>query len=353
MFRLQPVRILLESGQRDAGRAGGEHAGIGVDQLRRAIAHDNLFRMYVGIACRQLGVDPHAGRVFRQQRVEIGLDFLFQPFVREIGIHQIAEIQQHRETPVASEAATVERERLIAFREERLGVVQVLLVVDLVPFLRTDYQGFQVRLVQERDDLQYLLIVFVIAQGLAVSHKERDIFVAREVLAELVDINRLVIGILTVELECLLGDEIGNAVLLVERDDGAVHPALILGNHRQVGGRVVYQSWQDTVGEDQVRLEQDRLILHEELFRQVERVDVVCLVVDRVRDVDDGRVMDLVAQQISHFLAFVANHDDDSFQGKAFQLSDHAFDQGLFVHFDHALRVLAGQLAKALTHSCR
>ena len=353
MLRFQPVGILLERRQRDTGRAGGEHTGVGVDQLRRAIAHDNLFRMYVGITGRQLGVDPHAGRVFRQQRVEIGLDLLFQPLVREIGVHQIAEIQQHRETPVASEAATVERERLIALREERLGVVQVLLVVDLVPLLGPDNQGFQVRFVQERDHLQNLLIIFIIAQGLAVSHKERDIFVAREFLAELIDIDRLIVGILLVELECLLGDEIGNAVFLVERDNGTVHPALIFGDNRQVGSRVVHQSRQDTVGKDQVRLEQDRLILHEEFFRQVERVDVVCLVVDRVRDVDDGRVMDLVAQQISHFLAFVANHDDDSFQGKAFQLSDHAFDQGLFVHFDHALRVLAGQLAKALTHSCR
>lgn len=88
-------------------------------------------------------------------------------------------------------AVVIAAHHLLVLGKERLGNVKVLHVVNLIPFLVSNRKRLKVRIVEQRYHAQHLLIIFVVAQGLAVSIEERNILTARKLTAELIDVYRL------------------------------------------------------------------------------------------------------------------------------------------------------------------
>ena len=105
------------------------------------------------------GVDLHARGVFRQQGIEIAAQLVLHALGGEIGIHQIAEIEHLGESPETAIATIVFTDNILIVGKEGLGDVEILLVVDLIPFLVPDGQRLHVVTVQQGDDTQHVLVV--------------------------------------------------------------------------------------------------------------------------------------------------------------------------------------------------
>ena len=91
---------------------------------------------------------------------------------------------------------------------------------------------------------------------MAVGLQEWDIVRLSEVLAEFVDVYGLEVALNIGVAEFILRDEALYALLLVERHDGAIHPALILIHKREVGIWLLDNASQHAWLEDEVRLQE-------------------------------------------------------------------------------------------------
>ena len=177
------IWIFLERRTDEAGLSSTpvrEGLGVGLhqyfDEFGSTIArHDIGFTDAKALAGNQR-VDLHAGRVFRQQCVEIGPQFVLHPATGEVGIYQIAEVQQLWESPETAIPSVIFAQHVLLVGKQCLGNVQILLVINLVPFLLTNGQGFHVVIVEQRNDAQHVLVVLVVAHSLGVGIKEGHVF---------------------------------------------------------------------------------------------------------------------------------------------------------------------------------
>ena len=150
---------------------------------------------------------------------------------------------------------------LIAFGKDGLGNIQILHIIYLIPFFITYIQRLQVGVVKQGDDTQHLLIVFVVAQGMAVGIKERHVFLLSELLGELIDVDRLVILIDILITESFLWHKVHDVAFVVYPHHRAVHPRLIFGHQCQIGVRISKNHLEEAVAENQVTLDEQRIVL--------------------------------------------------------------------------------------------
>ena len=183
---------------------------------------------------------------------------------------------------MASIAIVKAVQHLVVLSKNGLGNVQILHVVNLVPFLVADGQSLQVNGVDEGNDTQHLFVVFVVAHSEAVGIKEGYILVLRELARELIDVYRLVVLVDLLIIKGLLRHEVHDVAVLVDGYHRAVHPAFIFRYEGKVGIRIVYNHRNQTIVENQVALNEQRIVFLKLVFYQSQRIDVVGLVVDRI-----------------------------------------------------------------------
>ena len=172
----------------------------------------------------------------------------------------MAEVQQVRESPVSAVSSEIAGIFPVIVREERGRNVEILYVIYFVPFQFIDRQGFKRGVVQQCQNPQHLLIVFIVAHHLAVCIQERHILVPAELFAEFVDVHRFPVRVDVLVAECLLRDEIHDVPVLVYADHGPVHPAFVFCDQRQVLVRMVYEQVNDFLVEYQVGFQQNRVL---------------------------------------------------------------------------------------------
>lgn len=174
-IRGRPVGIFLKGGVDDAHfpfHAGHER----LDEFRRAIADADVFLADAEVFCGQQAVDPHAGRVFPHQVLKVRLEFGHEALVGEVWIDQVAEIPDAWVAPVAAVPGLHQAQVFLpVWCEHGSRYVQILDVVYFIPCFAAETQGLDFRFVQQGDDPQHLLVIFVVAQGFAVSGEEGDV----------------------------------------------------------------------------------------------------------------------------------------------------------------------------------
>ena len=289
-----------------------------LDEFGGAVAWHDVVLPHAEAFARQQRVDVHARGVLREQRVEVGAHFVEHAGRGEVGVHQVAEVGHVGEAPVAPVASHVLLQLLVAFGKECVGNVEVLNVVNFVPLAVAHGQRLEFALVEEGDDAQHLLVVFVVAQRLAVSFEERHVFVACKVAAELVDVHRFVVAVGVFVFEGFLGHEVHNVAVLVDAHHGAVHPRLVFRHQREVGVGVVEYEAKHVLVEDKVALDEQRVVLLQLLLGQGERVDVVGFVVDGVVHIlNVQHVVVALSNVVLEFLSLVAHHYHHALQREA------------------------------------
>ena len=325
-----------------------------LDQLCRAVARHDVGLAHPEALAGQERVHLHARGIFRQQRVEVGPQFIFHPAAGEVGVHQIAVVEHLWESPESAVAAVVFADDVLLVGEEGLGDVQVLLVVDLVPLLLSDGQGLQVVAAEQREDAQHVLVVFVQSDGLRVGVEEGHVFLAEEVLAELIDVDRLVVTAGVGIVEGRLRDEVDDVLFVVDLHHRAVHPTFVFGHQSQIGVGVLQDHRDQTVAEDEVALQQQRVVLLQPVLDDRQRVDVVRLVVDGVLgEFYLQPPVIAVADILAQLAALVAHHDDDPLEPLLLQLPEQPVDEPHTVHRDHTLRVVPRIFSQSAAHAGR
>ena len=172
---MRSVGVFLKSGQTHSDSAvRAFHNGL--DKFGGSVSYADISAVQTEKPFCQHGIDLHPGRILSEKSAEICSHLILHPLRREIWIHQIAEVQHVRKSPIASVPAIVLGQSGPVFREQGFRNVQVLYVVYLVPLLSVEHQSLELRIVQQGYDLQHLLVIFVIAQRLAVGLQERHIF---------------------------------------------------------------------------------------------------------------------------------------------------------------------------------
>lgn len=190
-IRGRPVGIFLKGGVDDAHfpfHAGHER----LDEFRRAIADADVFLADAEVFCGQQAVDPHAGRVFPHQVLKVRLEFGHEALVGEVWIDQVAEIPDAWVAPVAAVPGLHQAQVFLpVWCEHGSRYVQILDVVYFIPCFAAETQGLDFRFVQQGDDPQHLLVIFVVAQGFAVSGEEGDVVGTGEIPVEFVNVDGL------------------------------------------------------------------------------------------------------------------------------------------------------------------
>ena len=351
LLRVAAVGVLLKGGASHADVAHNVLHQV-LDKFGGAVAHNDVVLMDVEVLSRQQAVDRHTRGVLADDGVKRSLDLVEQTLRREVRIHQVAEILHVRITPVAA-VATRHRAPLSfrAFGEHTLGDVEVLNVVDLIPFLARERERLESSVAQQSDNPEHLLVVLVATQGGAVGVEERHILRSRELAAKLVDIHRLVVvGDVAVS-KLLLVEEVDDILILVEGHHRAVHPALILVHQSQVRARVSKQLFHHATLIDKVRLQQQRVVLNHIVASQVKRVNVVGFVIDRVVDIDNFGALVVVADILHHLVAIVTYDDDDPIEVESRQTVERAVDETHAVDFQHTFSVILSQFTKTTAHT--
>ena len=261
------------------------------------------------ILARQQGIHRHAAGILRQEHVKVGPHLFAHALGREKRIDKVAEVKHLGKTPVAAIADLILAELVLLGREYSLGDVLVLDVIDLVPRLVTDGQGLEIGLIQQRDDAQHLLVVLVVAHHLAVGVEKRHIDPGRKLLAEFVNVHRLVVGIDLRVAEGFPGHKIHDIVLLVDADHRAVHPGFIFGHQSQIGERIVEDHGKQAVIKNQVTLDEQRVVLHHLVLDQRQRIDVVGLVIDGILSIFNLQPpLITVTDVVDELLAFITHY---------------------------------------------
>ena len=103
-----------------------------------------------------------------------------------------------------------------------------------------------------------------------------------ELLAELIDVDGLVIRVDIVVVKGVLRYEVHDVLVVVKAYHRAVHPCLVLGNEGKVRVGGVDNHGNHVVAEDEVALNEQRVVLLQLVLDNSQRVDVVGLVVDGI-----------------------------------------------------------------------
>ena len=206
-------------------------------------------------------------------------------------------------------------------------------------------------IVQQGDHLQHLLIVFVVAKSLAVSLQKRHIVGDGKFTAEFVDIYGFIVGMNVAETKVLSGQKFGDVVLLIQKDDGSVHPAL-KGSHQGQGWVGVI----DDLGEklllkDQIGFQKQSIVLQKIILCQVERIDVVGGIIDRIFQKNHRGMYGESSDKGAQLLPLVTGHKDNLFETIAVQLTQHTLNHRHTIDGNHALGLVFRQLFQTPAHS--
>ena len=166
--------------------------------------------------------------------------------------------------------------------KDGLGDVEVLLVVNLIPFLVADGQRLHVVAVEHGDDTQHVLVVLVVAHRLRVGIEEGHVLMLQELTAELIDVDGLVIAVHIGIVEGFFRDEVHDVLVFVQPYHCTVHPRLVLCHQCEIGVGIVEEHREQTVAEDEVALDEQRVVFLQFVLHDRERIDVVRLVVDGI-----------------------------------------------------------------------
>ena len=166
--------------------------------------------------------------------------------------------------------------------------------------------------VQERYDAQHIFVVFVVAYSLGIGFEERHILRLRELPAELIDIDRLIVIIRLVIVEGSLRYEVDDIVLAVYSHHRSIHPCLVLGDEGEVGVGIVCQEFEHAVVKDQVALNEQCVVFLQFVLRKGQRIDIVGLVVDGIFDIFDLQLPIIsVAYVVDEVLSLITYYDDN------------------------------------------
>ena len=205
--------------------------------------------------------------------------------------------------------------------------------------------------VEKRDDAQHILVIFIVAHRLGVSLKERHIFRLCKLFGEFVDVHRLVVLVHILVVERSFRHKVHDIILAVDTHHRAVHPRFILRHQRQVGERIVHQFGEQRIVENQVALNQQRVVGLQLLLRQCQRVDIVGFFVHGIVDVFYLQPLVFRAQIVHQFLPFVAHHNHHAREVQLRELVERTVDKRRTVHLHHALRVAFSVFAEAFAHA--
>ena len=235
--------------------------------------------------------------------------------------------------------------------EQGLGDVQILDVVDLVPEPAAHVDRPQGPAVDERQDLEDFLVVFVQALGPDIDVQEGEELVPAEILRQLVNVDRLVVmGQVGLD-HLLLAEEAGDVVVVLQAGDRPVHPRHKPGDDGRVGRGMAEAIGDDRRLENQVAFQEEGILGLHRLAGQQKRIDVVRPGVIGVVNVGNGHAGAGSADDGPQLLGSVAGDDHglaDSLGRQGFQ---GMFDQALSSDLDHALGRVPGQGAQPLAHS--
>ena len=123
-----------------------------------------------------------------------------------------------------------------------------------------DGQCLHIVAVEHGDDAQHVLVVLVVAHCLRVGIKEGHILMLQELTAELIDVDGLVIAVHIGIVEGLFRDEVHDVLVFVQPYHRTVHPRLVLCHQSKVGVGIVEEHGEQTVAEDEVALDEQRIV---------------------------------------------------------------------------------------------
>ena len=154
--------------------------------------------------------------------------------------------------------------------------------------------------------------------------------------------------------EGLLGYEVHDVIVSVDAHHRSVHPALVLCHEGKVGIRVLQDHGEQTVGEDQVALDEQCVVFLQPFLSQPERVDVIGFVIYRVFHVFNGQLVGIARTYVAlQVLCLIAHHDNHATQFQVAQLMEQSVNESYAVYRDHALRVVLSIFAESAAHSRR
>ena len=149
-----------------------------------------------------------------------------------------------REPPVATVSCSIHGQALFIGRKNSTGDVQVLCIVNFIPPLVADVEGFHLHTVERRNHSQHLLIVIIVAHHLAVGCKEGHIHLPEKVLAELVDVDCFVIMTHLGIIERLARNKAHDIVIGINAHHRTIHPGLVLSHQRHIGVGIAHNHWE-------------------------------------------------------------------------------------------------------------
>ena len=123
--------------------------------------------------------------------------------------------------------------------------------------------------------------------------------------------------------EGFLRHEVHNVVIAIHPYHRTVHPCLVFGNEGKVGVGVVENHSEQLVAENEVALDEQRVVFSHLLLHHRQGIDIVGLVVNGVLGIFDVEASVVsVADILAQFIAFVTHHDDDASERQRGKLTE-------------------------------
>ena len=334
--RVAAVGVLLKGGAHDA-KGAGQLLHEYLYQLGGSVAGNDIVLADSPALAGEQGIDFHAGGILGNKGAETGFQLINDARLIKIGIDQIAIVEHLGKTPKATVATIVFAENVILAGKESLGYVEVLLVINLIPFLAVHGKSLKVAGVKKSEDAQHILVILIAAHHLGIGLKERHIFLLRELTREFIDINSLIITAAVAVVKIGLGYEIDNVVVLVKTHHCSVHPALILSYESKVGTGIAEKHMEKARLKDEVALQEDRVVVLQILLGKGKGVDIVCLVVNGIVDILYADPARTAVDMADELIAFISYHYDHAAEIELCQLVKHTVDKRCTIDWHHAL----------------
>ena len=167
--------------------------------------------------------------------------------------------------------------------------------------------------VQQGDDAQHILVILIITHGLCVGIEERHILLLQELTTELINVHRLEIAIHISIIEGLLRDEVHDVLVFIQSDHRTIHPGLILSHKCQIRIGILENHREKAVAEDEVALNEQRIIFLQLILHHRQRVNIIGFVVNRVLGIYNIQSPVITMTDIVYqFLSLIAYNYDNT-----------------------------------------
>ena len=120
--------------------------------------------------------------------------FLHEALGREVGVHEVAVVEEAGKAPIAAEAGSCMRSSLGSSSAKMVSAT-ARSFGSSISYQRRPLTGKALNLtsLEEGEHLQHLLVVLIVPEGGQVGLEEGQVVGAGELLRELVDVDRLVV----------------------------------------------------------------------------------------------------------------------------------------------------------------